>query len=370
MATVGVVFTVRMFGFMIFEPIFGSVSDRFGHKKIIFFTSIVYAFVIFLYTQVGEFWQFYPVSFLLTAAMSGLTVTTPASLSDTVSTSKRGRGYGVYMAVMSIGRLVGPLLGGYLAETTNYTVPFFVSSLVAFIIPIMAYRFEDKKKQAENKVLKANEKVKKSLLNFGSLKIFASPSFILLWLTHSMFVLIMSAIMNILPIYAKESVKFLASETQIGIMVALASAASIPVQLYIGTLSDKIGRIPIIVSSFILGGLTFFSFFIIEGVFQLYLVRIVLAVSSAAIRLCQMVLLIDIVPKGRYGTAIGLYYIGGDLGAMLGPLTTGFIYDLWGFESSAYLLSTISFIAALITFLGYKKKKFKQLKTEALKKEV
>jgi len=40
MATVGVVFTVRMFGFMIFEPIFGGVSDRFGHKKIIFFTSI------------------------------------------------------------------------------------------------------------------------------------------------------------------------------------------------------------------------------------------------------------------------------------------------------------------------------------------
>jgi MFS family permease len=356
MATVGTVFTVQMFGFLIFEPIFGWISDRFGRKKIIFLMSLAYSFIILLYTQIGEFWQFYPIFFLFSATMSGLTVVIPASLSETVSTSKRGKGYGMWTAIMSIGRLVGPLLGGYLAETTNYAVPFYVSSLVAFIIPVMAYRFKERKKPSEDKSLRINGEAKKSLFDSGSLKIFASTSFILLWATRLTWLFNMSAIMNILPIYAKESVKFLASETQIGIMVALSSAASIPVQLYMGTLSDKIGRTPIIISSFILGGLTYFAFFIIEGVFQLSLVRIVLTVCGSAIALCQMVLLVDIIPKERIGQGIGMLYIGGDLGAMLGPLIIGFIYDSWSFESSIYLLAPIWFIAALITFLGLKKR--------------
>jgi MFS family permease len=85
-------------------------------------------------------------------------------------------------------------------------------------------------------------------------------------------------------------------------------------------------------------------------------VRIVLTVCGSAIALCQMVLLVDIIPKERIGQGIGMLYIGGDLGAMLGPLIIGFIYDSWSFESSIYLLAPIWFIAALITFLGLKKR--------------
>jgi DHA1 family multidrug resistance protein-like MFS transporter len=351
------VFTVQMFGFLIFEPTFGWISDKFSQKKIIMLMSLAYSLGIFIFTQIREFWQFYPVFFFLSATMSGLTVTAPASLSKTVSKSKRGRGYGMFMAVWSLGQLIGPLIGGYLAETTNYTVPFYVSSVIALIIPVMALRLKEKKNQSKNKVLKSDGEAKESLFDFGSLKIFASASFILIFLTNLMLTFNMSTIMNILPIYAQESVKFLASEMQIGIMMALAALASIPVQFTMGTLSDKIGRIPIIVSSFLLGGLTLFAFFIIEGVFQLYLVRIILTVCSAAIGLCLMVLLIDIVPKGRTGIGIGLYYIGGDLGAMLGPLIVGVIYDLWSFESSIYLLAAIWFIAVLITFYGFKKRK-------------
>ena len=102
--------------------------------------------------------------------MSGLTVTAPASLSKTVSKSKRGRGYGMFMAVWSLGQLIGPLIGGYLAETTNYTVPFYVSSVIALIIPVMALRLKEKKNQSTNKVLKPDGEAKQSLFNFSSLK--------------------------------------------------------------------------------------------------------------------------------------------------------------------------------------------------------
>jgi predicted MFS family arabinose efflux permease len=109
-------------------PILGALSDRFGRKPVLLgslsITTICYLFICFgLQTK----------SFLLLAAsclVCGLSesniAVTQSAVADVTSASDRGRFFAYIYTACSVSYIVGPVVGGSLAERFGYVFPFWI----------------------------------------------------------------------------------------------------------------------------------------------------------------------------------------------------------------------------------------------------
>ena len=353
MIEIGLMSIANSLGFAFFEPFFGYMSDRIGRKKILVGATLITGLVTVLYTKVTSFWHLLPISFVMAATVAGVAATRRALIAEVMVPSKRGKSYGELRALLAVGGVVGPYFGGYLAEITNYMVPFYVSCFIVLlsvvgVLMVKEVRRDDSTRAngVHTKEASAKSKVSVKLVTSG---------FMVFLIARMLQRFVGFFLGNILPIFAKESEKLQATESQIGLMMSIAGVIRIPFQLVFGGLTDRIGRKPLIALGALFGGLTFFGFLMVSSVPQLYVMRALYGVWGVSYNLAMMVYLIDCVPSEKYGTAMGLYGLSEDVGGMLGPLVIGFFYDNHGFVASIYCVAGSLFLSTATSMISFRR---------------
>lgn len=101
----------------------GELSDRYGRKRVIVPSTLVAGLAVAMFALSRN----YPL-FLLSAVVwgigSGISGPSPAAyVADIAPAALRGRVFGLYRSVSDSGYIVGPLLLGWLTETSGYTAP-------------------------------------------------------------------------------------------------------------------------------------------------------------------------------------------------------------------------------------------------------
>lgn len=108
------------------SPILGSLSDRFGRRKVILValggSAIDYVVMGFAPTLA---WLF--VARLISGITAGSLATCNAYIADVTPPEKRAQGYGLVGAAVGLGFVIGPLIGGLLGSI-NLKLPFFVAA--------------------------------------------------------------------------------------------------------------------------------------------------------------------------------------------------------------------------------------------------
>lgn len=110
----------------IFSPILGSLSDRFGRRRIILIatagSAIDYTIMAWAPTLA---WFF--VARIIAGSTAGVLSTANAYIADVTPPEKRAQSFGLLGAAFGIGFIIGPVLGGYLG---NYSLrmPFWVAA--------------------------------------------------------------------------------------------------------------------------------------------------------------------------------------------------------------------------------------------------
>ncbi len=351
MTEIGLVALAGSLGFAVFEPLTGWLYDKVGMKKIIIFATFAGIFIVPLFSIARELWTFAIISFLVSAATAGLSSPTRASIARFSSGSRRGRAYGFFQSAMTLSMTVGPVLGGYLAQTMGYRVPFYVSSLAiigSFLAALMLPKEEEKGGRGGSSTQPEGKERER-------FTIILTTGFITFLTARLLSVSIWSFTTNLLPVYAKEAPNLLATETEIGLALALRSAATTALQLCLGVLIDKVGRERVIILGMILCSFTFLGFIVVQNLAQLYLAVTVLAVGFAAPNIGLIVLMMDRIPSSHYGSAMGLYGLSEDIGGMMYALLIGSIYDRWGIVLVLYFMSAIMALDALVSFVSFKK---------------
>jgi len=348
MVDIGLVFLARSVGFAFFEPLTGWLYDRIGPRKIPILATFVGVFAVLLYSVARELHEFMAVSFLCAAVGAGISSPTRAAVARVTSKSQRGRGYGMYMSVTSMGRIGGPPLGGYLAQAVSYKAPFYASSIVMIVNFLVALKLpKEEEIQIETSVPHRSSSSKTAHIK---LRTVLTAGFILLLLLRSSSVFNMHFNSTILPVYAKENPRIMATETEIGTMIGLMAMVTTVSMMLLGGLIDRFGRKKLIVLGTLLCGFTFFGFVAVGSLAQVFLAVAVLAVGEAALNLGLIVFLMDNTPSSRYGAAMGLYGLSEDIGGMASSLLFGFIYDGWGVAPVLYVLTINMLLAASVAF--------------------
>ncbi len=121
---------------LVFSPIWGSLSDRIGRKRVLGIGALGNALSMAMMGFAHEYWMLFAARALSGVLSSATMPAAMAFISDSTDEKSRGGGMGIVGAAFGLGMMLGPGIGGVLSKVT-IEAPFFfaaVTSLVAMAL--------------------------------------------------------------------------------------------------------------------------------------------------------------------------------------------------------------------------------------------
>lgn len=126
-------------------------------------------------------------------------------------------------------------------------------------------------------------------------------------------------------------------------------------RLGIGTISDRLGRVPTLGLCFLLQALGFTGFALSGGLVSLYLAAAVFGLAYGGVTALFPAIIGDFYGRTSVGSIAGFIFAVSGSPAAFGPLIAGYIYTVTGRYSAAFLLSAVFNITALVLLCLLKK---------------
>ena len=168
----GVMSSLFAFVQFVASPIVGRISDKAGRKPMLVWGLLVFSLAEFVFALASQLWLFD-----LSRAVDGLSAamfvpTSMALAADLTSVKDRAKVIGWLSAAFSGGLILGPGLGGILANI-NYKFPFWVAGILGLVSTVVALvmlrrdddeRFKSSTNNPENELLQGGWSQVKQLL--------------------------------------------------------------------------------------------------------------------------------------------------------------------------------------------------------------
>jgi DHA1 family multidrug resistance protein-like MFS transporter len=154
------------------------------------------------------------------------------------------------------------------------------------------------------------------------------------------------AVLPILPYYLNE---FGAGAFEYGLLVATFSIFAFIAAGPWGTLSDRIGRKPVILISLAGAGLSLFVFSLSNSLILLFITRAAEGFFTAGLWPSGDALVSDIVPPEKRGSAWGILLAGRTTGMIFGPTVGGILAFYLGVRIPFMICAALAFIALLLS---------------------
>lgn len=121
--TMGLLFAAFSFTQFLFSPATGRWSDQWGRKKIIVFGMLIFAVSEFMFGAVNAPYLLFAARMLGGIGAALIFPAVMAYTADITTEEERGKGMGLINAAITTGFIIGPGIGGYIAEF-GIRVPF------------------------------------------------------------------------------------------------------------------------------------------------------------------------------------------------------------------------------------------------------
>ncbi len=170
-AWIGAFFAAFSFAMLLGSPVIGTISDHLGRTRIIKAGLFVVIIACLVYITTNN-----PILILLARFLDGLGVVaigliSLSAIQDKIERSDRAKKTGMALSVIYVGRIVGPLIGGLLADYFFLKFPMVICVFVLFFLLVSFIDHNDMKKKKKLKLKYFNIVTEiKEFLRIGSLK--------------------------------------------------------------------------------------------------------------------------------------------------------------------------------------------------------
>lgn len=337
---VGVAIATYSFIQFLFNPVFGSLSDKYGRRHIIVFTLLINAtgYIIFAFSH--SWWML-----LLSRVVSGIGGSTigvaQAYIADVTTKQERAKGMGLIGVAFGLGFVFGPLIGGVLAEF-GYMVTGFAAAGASLTAFVFCFFFLP---EPPNKVFGGK---KDKVFDFHAAKRVLSNSTIAIPILL-VFIIIFS-VANIYGTLAMLGVKILGfSDFQNGLQFGVIGIVSAIVQGgFVGRLSKRLQDRMLIVSGGIFMSIGLAGIPLAGDFWSLAAVVAILSVGSGILQPTLLSLVSKVAPENEQGLVLGMNQSVASFARMLGPLWGGFAFQYLGY--SIPFFTGAAFTAVIVLF--------------------
>lgn len=330
------VYSIQFVTSFLFQPLWGMVADRRGRKIMLLRAGFGMAIMTALMGLVGAAWQLLVLRFI-NGIFSGFISMSVSLLASVTPDEQAGRALGLLQTGTIAGSLIGPLIGGFLAETIGYSNVFFLTGALLLIASIVVMLFV-----RENVVPRPEQKRKQRGSGWASMRPLL-PVFVASLTTQ----VGMMSIEPIVTVYAKTLWHGRHLAVVAGLVVAATGIANLIGSPLLGQLGDKFGQRKILVMALVMAALAFLPQALAKGLGLLLVGRFLLGLFVGGMIPSLNVLVKKIAPRELLATAFGFNSSALFLGNLIGPLLGGEVAATFGIKSVFYVTMCVLLLNAI-----------------------
>lgn len=344
-------FLVAAFGAaqFLFSPLGGQWADRFGRKKLIIagmFLSVVSDIIFAVSTSLP---LLYIARFIGGISLGLMVPANLAYVADITTPETRAKGMGYFGAAMNLGMVLGPGLGGFIAEM-GIRMPYFFAAGLGLLAGILTLLLPETLPPEKRVLPKAREKgnhLGKHIWN----------SFQVPYFNYLLLILVMTfglmSYETVFSLFAEQKYGFDAAT--ISIIITMGAIIGIVVQIWLLDWSvRRIGEIKLIRLSLIMAPIALLLMLIKVNLVYLLFASALFFAFNAFLR-PSVSTLISKNAGDRQGYASGLNTTYSSLGTVFGPLVAGLLFDKN--LNFPYIFGAIMLLAALSLTLKARRSK-------------
>jgi MFS transporter, DHA1 family, multidrug resistance protein len=307
----------------VFSPIAGKWTDQYGRRKMIIYGLAGLTLSMFIFYAVDSIWLLYASRVVGGIGCAMLVPAIFAYVADITTMEQRAKGNSYVSAAMSLGIVVGPGIGGFLAEY-GLKFPFLISalvSLVSVLFSVVLLKESDASlQQGQQAHLQDDETMVQKIAR--SVKM---PYFIPLIITLVMsFGLI--AYEAVIGLYLDN--QFDATAKDIAIMVTGTGIVSVIVQLFVvDRIVNRYGEKTVLNIFIAVAAVGFFLSMFASSYAIFFGISLIIFLSSSILRPVLNTLISKLAGKEQ-GFAMGMNNAYMSIGNVAGPTFAGLLYDV------------------------------------------
>jgi MFS family permease len=346
---------------MVLIPISGFIGgwalDRYGPKVVLLCMGILTGLSLVLTSRTGAAWQvFLTYSVLLAIGMGPVYVVATSTISRWFN-KRRGLAVGIAGSGEGLGTITMAPLSNFLISRFDWKTAYLILGLITWAVVIPLSRFLKKEpgeigalpdgvKAEEDDISEeiSNGKTQESGMTLAeTLKTRGFWAVAGIWFFFSFCMTMVFT--HIVPHVTDIGL----TATQGAMIISIMGAARVAGMIGLGIVADRAGRKKVAIISTLLQAGAMIWLLWTQEFWMFFLFAILFGLGNGGLFSGVTSLLGDTFGLDRIGSILGLLEIGWGLGAGIGPLIAGFIYDTSSSYSLAFILGAASMTA--ITFL-------------------
>jgi multidrug resistance protein len=330
---------------IVFVPILGRLSDRFGRRPILI-VSLIGTAIGFLIMGWASSLLLLFVARIIDGASGGNISTAQAYIADVSTPENRSRSMGVIGAAFGLGFTFGPMIGGIMSRI-SYGAPFYFAAALAVVNVVLLYFILPESLSVEYRSKPHKRTRLAEVFQHGHARLFGTI------VATYFFTITGFAIMTTLfALFTEKHFGFDAHQT--GYVFGFIGIISVILQGgLIGRLVRMFGETALARTGLLLLAISLFSLPLVGTIPMLLLVCATTAIANGLVNPTLNGLASQMIDRSWQGRALGLMQSAGSLGRLVGPLLGGWLLMFDLHRPLAYYARTPFFASAAILLVAF-----------------
>ena len=328
------------------SPIVGRISDRTGRKPMLVWGLIVFGLAEFVFAATSKLWLFD-----LSRAVDGLSAamfvpTSMALAADITTREQRAKVIGWLSAAFSGGLMLGPGLGGLLANI-SYKMPFWVAGVLGIISAIVAFFAlpADAQEERQSHTERADEEL--AGRSWDAVKKMMTPALVVLFVMILVSAFGLVGFESIYSLYVNQVHHF--DLTTIAAVLTVNGVLSLLLQVFLfDHLVIWFGEVQIIRWSFFISVIGTLIVIYDHSHWQLFVATLVVYEGFDMLRPAITTLLTKM-SESNQGLLNGINMSLTSIGNIIGPLLSGALLDM-NYQAPYLVVAVFMLVSFFITF--------------------
>jgi len=328
----------------------GGLNDRVGPRVVLTISAFILGLGYVLMSQITTVWQLY----LYYAVILGIGLSgTVIPLISTVArwfTKKRNAMTGIVMAGVGTGAFIGPPVANQLILIYDWRLSYIILGSIISVVVVTAAQFLRRDPTKLRQVPYGESEVEEQGLEvevegFSLMESIYTWQF---WVVFCLFFCFGFCQMPIMVHIVPHATDLGISTTNAANIMAAIGAMSIIGKVVMGNVADRIGNRQVYIICFILMAVAYFWLVLSREVWMFYLFAVIFGLAYAGCSISISPLVAMMFGIRSHGLILGFVHNGFTIGATIGPIVAGYIFDVTDSYHLAFLLCGAVGILGLI----------------------